>query len=57
MIGMIDRIGISVSGYAHSNAFHERVLAPFGGNRLVMKETKAESGGANEGAGFGDSKP
>jgi catechol 2,3-dioxygenase-like lactoylglutathione lyase family enzyme len=54
--GMIDHIGLPVSNYARAKAFYEKVLARLG-YRLVMEVSKAESGGAFEGPGFGDTKP
>ena len=53
---MLDHIGFGVSDYLRSKVFYEKALAPLG-YRVVMEVTKAESGGAYEGAGFGDSKP
>jgi catechol 2,3-dioxygenase-like lactoylglutathione lyase family enzyme len=53
---MIDHIGLPVSNYARSKKFYKKVLAPLD-YRLVMEVTKADSGGAFEGVGFGDTKP
>lgn len=53
---MLDHIGFSVSDFARAKAFYEKTLAPLG-LRIVMSVTKEESGGAYEGAGFGDAKP
>ena len=53
---MIDHMGFAVSDYARSKAFYEKALAVLG-YRVVMEVTKADSGGAYEGAGFGDKKP
>jgi len=53
---MLDHIGFAVSNYQRSKAFYTTALAPLG-YRIVMEVTKAESGGAYEGAGFGDTKP
>src|SRR5688572_8395318 len=53
---MLDHIGFGVSDYARARAFYEKALAPLG-YRPVMEVTKAQSGGAYEGTGFGDSRP
>jgi len=53
---MLDHIGLVVSDYPRSKAFYQKALAPLGYS-IVMEVTKAESGGAYEGAGFGDKKP
>ena len=53
---MLDHIGFQASNYERSKAFYIKVLAPLG-YRIVMEVTKAESGGALECAGFGDTKP
>jgi catechol 2,3-dioxygenase-like lactoylglutathione lyase family enzyme len=53
---MLDHVGLSVSDFARSKAFYEKVLAPLGFG-LVMEVTRAESGGTYEGAGFGHKKP
>ena len=53
---MIDHIGFPVADFARSKAFYETALKPLGYG-LVMQVTKAETGGAYEGAGFGDKKP
>ena len=52
---MLDHIGFGVSDLARSKAFYEKALAPLG-YRVVMQVTKAESGGAYEGVGFGDAR-
>ena len=53
---MLDHIGFPVSDYDRSKAFYQKALAPLGYS-IVMEVTKAESGGAYEGAGFGDKMP
>jgi catechol 2,3-dioxygenase-like lactoylglutathione lyase family enzyme len=53
---MLDHIGFPVSNYTRSRAFYDKALAPLG-YRVVMDVTKEQSGGAYEGAGFGDTKP
>lgn len=53
---MIDHMGFAVSDFARSKVFYEKALAPLGYG-VVMEVTKAQSGGAYEGAGFGDKKP
>lgn len=53
---MIDHMGFSVSDFARAKAFYETALKPLGYG-VVMEVTKADSGGAYEGAGFGDTKP
>jgi catechol 2,3-dioxygenase-like lactoylglutathione lyase family enzyme len=50
---MLDHIGLSVSDYAHAKALYAAALKPLGYG-VVMEVTKADSGGAYEGAGFGD---
>ena len=49
---MLDHIGLRVSDFARSKAFYEKALAALGYG-LVMQVTKADSGSAYEGAGFG----
>lgn len=54
---MLDHIGFAVTDYARSKAFYAAALAPLGYG-VVMEITKAETGGAYEGAGLGaDGKP
>jgi catechol 2,3-dioxygenase-like lactoylglutathione lyase family enzyme len=53
---MIDHIGFAVSDFARAKAFYEAALKPLGCS-IVMEVTKEQSGGAYEGAGFGDRKP
>ena len=53
---MLDHIGFPVADFARSKAFYETALKPLGYG-LVMEVTRAETGGAYEGAGFGDKKP
>lgn len=54
---MLDHIGFTVADIARSRAFYEIALKPLG-LALVMEVTKAETGGAYEGAGFGaEGKP
>jgi len=53
---VLDHIGLSVSDYPRAKAFYEKALSPLGYG-LVMEVTKEQSGGAYEGAGFGDKKP
>ena len=53
---MLDHIGITVSDYAHSRAFYERILGVLDYG-IVMDVTKEQTGGY-EGCGFGaDRKP
>ena len=52
---MLDHAGITVSDYAHSRAFYERVLGVLDYG-IVMDVTKEQTGGY-EGCGFGDKKP
>jgi catechol 2,3-dioxygenase-like lactoylglutathione lyase family enzyme len=52
---MLDHIGFPVSDFARAKAFYEKALAPLGIG-VVMEVTKAESGGAYEGAGFGEQR-
>jgi catechol 2,3-dioxygenase-like lactoylglutathione lyase family enzyme len=52
---MLDHIGLSVSDFARAKAFYEKALAPLG-FFVMMEVTKADSGGAYEGAGFGESR-
>ena len=52
---MLDHAGITVSDYAHSRAFYERVLGVLDYD-IVMDVTKEQTGGY-EGCGFGDRKP
>ena len=49
---MLDHIGIAVSDFAVSKAFHERALAPLGIG-LVMEVTPEMTGNGNSAAGFG----
>ena len=51
---MLDHAGITVSDYAHSRAFYERVLGVLDYG-IVMDVTKEQTGGY-EGCGFGDRK-
>ena len=48
----LDHIGVSVSDFAAAKAFYSTALKPLG-ITLQMEVTKAETGGAYEGAGFG----
>jgi len=48
----LDHIGLSVSDFAAAKAFYSAALKPLG-ITLQMEVTKAETGGAYEGAGFG----
>jgi len=50
---MLDHMGFPVSDYAKSKRFYEQTLAPLG-YRVMMQVTREETGGAYEGAGFGD---
>jgi len=53
---MLDHTGITVSDYAHSRAFYERILGVLDYG-VVMDVTKEQTGGY-EGCGFGaDKKP
>jgi catechol 2,3-dioxygenase-like lactoylglutathione lyase family enzyme len=52
---MLDHIGFPVSDFARAKAFYEKALAPLGIG-VVMEVTEAESGGAYEGAGFGEQR-
>ena len=48
----LDHIGLGVSDFAAAKAFYGAALKPLG-ITLQMEVTKAETGGAYEGAGFG----
>lgn len=52
---MLDHIGFAVSDYPRSRAFYEQALAPLG-YRLLMEVSKEQTGGAYEGAGFGEER-
>jgi catechol 2,3-dioxygenase-like lactoylglutathione lyase family enzyme len=52
---MLDHIGFPVSDFVRAKAFYEKALAPLGIG-VVMEVTKAKSGGAYEGAGFGEQR-